>query len=124
MDQAILEELSKWIELGALQKRLREGSTNLMSARWVIRWKRQPDGTLEVKACFCIRGFQDLQQDTLKTYSATASMQGQRLVNFVAANRKDLILFSCDVGSAFLKGLTFAEVSKMTGEPLRTVQVD
>jgi len=42
----------------------------------------------------------------------------------LAANRNAFILFSCDVGAAFSKGLTFAEVSQMTGEPLRTVQVD
>ena len=105
VDKAILKELKNWLDLGALQKRLRKGCANLMTARWVIRWKRMADGSLEIGARFCIRGFQDLKQDTLKTYSATASRQGQRLINFIAASRRDFVLFSCDVGSACLKGL-------------------
>ena len=82
------------------------------------------DGTLEIKDRLCIRGFQDLQQNSLKTYSGTASKQGQRSINFLAANRKDFVLFSCDVGAAFLKGLTFKKVRQLTGEPLRSVQLD
>ena len=94
VDKAIIKELTSWIELGALQQRLRKGCTNLMTARWVIRWKRMADGTPVIKARLCIRGFQDLQQDSLRTYSATASQQGQRLVNFIAANRRDFVGFS------------------------------
>ena len=65
------------------------------------------DGALEIKARLCIRGFQDLQQNNLKTYSGTASKQGQRFINFLAANRKVFVLFSCDVGAAFLKRADF-----------------
>eukprot|EP00959_Pyramimonas_sp_CCMP1952_P090509 1894781-Pyramimonas_sp.AAC.1 len=91
-----------------------------MDSRWVIRWKKQPDGKLAVKARLCIKGFKDLQQDRLDTFSATASRQSQRIVNFIAASRPKWVLWSCDVGSAFLKGLTFQDVADLTGEPLRT----
>ncbi|CAK0892089.1 unnamed protein product, partial [Prorocentrum cordatum] len=124
VEKAMPKELGNWIELGALKQRSRLGCTNLMDSRWVIRWKKQPDGKLAVEARLCIKGFQDLQQDRLDTFSATASRQSQRIVNFIAASRPKWALWSCDVGSAFLKGLTFQDVADMTGEPLRTVQLD
>ena len=37
VDKSILKELASWIDLGTLQKRLRKGCTNSMTARWVIR---------------------------------------------------------------------------------------
>ena len=124
VDDACLGELKNWLDLGALKMRERKGCTNLMTSRWVIRWKRKPDESLVIKARLCIKGFQDRQQEDLATFSATASRQGQRVVNMLAATCPDFVLFSCDVGSAFLKGLTFEQVSKMTGEPLRAVQLD
>ncbi|CAK0873269.1 unnamed protein product [Prorocentrum cordatum] len=124
VEKAMSKELGNCIELGALKQRSRLGCTNLMDSRWVIRWKKQPDGKLAIKARLCIKGFKDLQQDRLDTFSATASRQTQRIVNFIAASRPKWVLWSCDVGSAFLKGLTFQDVAYMTGEPLRTVQLD
>ena len=91
VDTAILKELANWLELGALQKRLRKGSQDLMTSQWVIRGKRMADGTLAIKARLRIRGFQDLQHDTLKTFGATVSRQEQRSVNFIAANRRDSV---------------------------------
>ena len=58
----------------------------------------------------------------LDTFAGTASRYGQRAVNIVAATKRWL-LWSLDVSQAFLKGLTFEEVSKMTGTPLRSVQL-
>ena len=58
----------------------------------------------------------------LDTFAGTASRFGQRAVNIVAATRK-WTLWSLDVSHAFLKGLTFEQVSKMTGTPLRSVQL-
>jgi len=120
---AMKNELQKWTGCEALAMRKLEGADNLMSAVWVLRWKKTPEGSFVIRARLCIRGFQDLQQDSLSTFSGTASRQGQRLVNYMAANREDFILSSCDVGSAFLKGLTFEQVAKMTGRPKRTVQL-
>ena len=33
-------------------------------------------------------------------------------------------LFSMDISAAFLKGMTYKEIAKVTGEPLRSVQFD
>ena len=43
-------------------------------------------------------------------------------MNIIAAT-KQWLLWSLDVSQAFLKGLIFEEVSKMTGQPLRSVQL-
>ena len=125
LQKAMLKELTQWTSLKALKIRLRKGSPNIMDSRWVHKWKRYPHKVeAEIKSRLCIRGFKDLQQDGLATFSPTASRMGQRFINWIAAQRSDFILFSCDVGGAFLKGLTFKEVAELTGEPLRTVQLD
>ena len=93
-----------------------------MDSRWVIRFKRMPDGSLIIKVRLCIRGFKDGQIDMLDTFAGTASRFGQRAVNIVAATRT-CRLWSLDVSQAFLKGLTFEQVSRMTDTPLRSVQL-
>ena len=113
VDEACLSELKKWTTPGALTIRDRAGSPNIMDSRWVIRLKKMPDGTLVVKARLCIRGFKDSQIDMLDTFAGTASRYGQRAVNIIAATKRWL-LWSLDVSQAFLKGLTFEEVSRLT----------
>ena len=93
-----------------------------MDSLWVICFKRMPDGSLAIKARLCIRGFKDGQIEMLDTFAGTASRYGQRAVNIVAATKKWL-LWSLDVSQAFLKGLTFEQVSRMMGTPLRSVQL-
>ena len=122
VDEACLSELRKWVNLGALKIRNRAGSPNIMDSRWVIRFKRMPDSSLIVKSRLCIRGSKDGQIEMLDTFAGTASRYGQRAVNIVAATKRWL-LWSLDVSQAFLKGLTFEEVSQMTGTPLRSVQL-
>ena len=73
VDEACLSELKKWTSLGALKIRKRLGSPNVMDSRWVIRFKRTPDGSLTIKARLCIRGFKDGQIELLDTFAGTAS---------------------------------------------------
>ena len=40
------------------------------------------------------------------------------------ASQMQYALFSMDISAAFLKGMTYAEIARVTGEPLRTVQFD
>ena len=60
----------------------------------------------------------------LETYAGTASRAGQRVVNSVAAQHPDWIMFSYDVSKAFAKGMTFEEIARLTGQPLRAVEFD
>ena len=74
--ESCLSELRKWTNLGALKIRDRLGSPNVMDSRWVIRFKKMPDGSLQIKARLCIRGFKDGQLDQLDTLGGTASRYG------------------------------------------------
>ena len=131
VEAAMFDELKRWQDLKVFQRRPRQECHNAVDGKWVIRWKKVtvklPNGkTVEkkiVKARLTARGFKDWQafSDETATFSGTASKSGQRLVNCYAANR-GYTLFSMDISAAFLKGLTYEEISKMTGDPLRQVQ--
>ena len=68
-----------------------------------------------------VRGFKDRQAE-LETYSGTASRQDQRLIDSFSVMEEDCVEFSLDVGKAFAKGMTFAELAALTGLPLRAVE--
>ena len=68
-----------------------------------------------------VRGFKDRAAE-LGTYSGTASRQDQRLVDSISVLDPEWEVFSMDVGKAFAKGMTFAELSEMTGKPMRNVE--
>ena len=93
---------------------------NVIDARWVLRWKRGPDGKRVIKARLTVRGFKDLQAAEVSTFAGTTTRWGQRLVCSLVANH-GWDLFSADVGAAFLKGLTFKKLAELTGERERTV---
>ena len=59
----------------------------------------------------------------MTTYSGTASRWAQRMVNQHAAQCEHEI-FSMDISAAFLKGMTYAKISQLTGDPLRSAQFD
>ena len=56
----------------------------------------------------------------LYTFAGTASRWGQRLVVAIGAQMQWHCI-SADVGAAFLRGLDFEQLSKLTGEPQRRV---
>ena len=66
-----------------------------------------------------MHGFKDVDADTLSTYAATASKWTQRLVLAIASQMR-WELISADVSSAFIRGLTFSEMSKLTGKEIRS----
>ena len=90
-----------------------------MSSRWVITWKWDPVTKIDgIKTRLTVRGFLDRDSPTLEVFAGTASRWAQRLIVSVAV-QQGWKLLTADVGSAFLKGLTFAELSELTGEKLR-----
>ena len=60
----------------------------------------------------------------LETYAGTTSRCGQRIVNAMASEHADFVLFSFDVSQAFAKGMALAELSALTGLDIREVQFD
>ena len=57
----------------------------------------------------------------MKTNDEIATKSGQSMINGFAA-QQGYTLFSMDISAAFLKGLTFQQISELTGQPLRSVQ--
>ena len=84
-----------------------------------MRWKKNAETNVEeIKCRLTIRGFLDLAGPELLTYAGTASRWGQRLVCAVSVQKKWKML-TADVGSAFLKSLTFKEMAAINGEAER-----
>ena len=113
------KELRNWHALGTFRKRPRQTAKNVVDSRWVIRWKNV-GGVRSIKARLTVKGFKDLQGNHVETYAGTASRWGQRLIVSIAAMKR-WTLFSADVGSAFLKGLTFEQLAEIGGSEIRQV---
>ena len=65
-----------------------------------------------------LRGFKDRDADDLVTFAGTTSRPGQRLIVSEAVCR-GWIMCTADVRKAFLKGITYEELARLTGEPMR-----
>lgn len=122
VSKAKVKEITGLYDLGCFKRCPRHISKNIIDARWAIIWK-MIDGAVGVKCRFIVRGFKDMFQD-FDTYVGTTSRSGQRLVNAVAAEYKELLLVSFDVSQAFAKGLIFEELSAFTGQDIRKVEFD
>jgi hypothetical protein len=117
-EAAFRKEVKSFKSNGTYRVRRRDLMVNICSAKWVVKWKSTPEGRI-IKARLSIRGFEDLQSN-LDTFSGTASRWGQRIVCSVAVQRQ-WTLFTSDVASAFLQGLTFKELAAMDNSPIRQV---
>ena len=116
----MLEELQRWLNLGAFERVSKKHASNVIDARWVLKWKIVNDRRI-IQARLVVRGFKDLQAAQLSTYAGTTTRWGQRLVNSVAAQFR-WPLFTADVSQAFLRGLTFEQAAQMKDEVRRDVQ--
>ena len=105
-------------------RRKRSDARNIVDCKWVSKWKNElvPDGTTRriIRARLTIRGLKDLDKAELIRYAGTSQRYSQRLLVSEAANRGWPIA-STDISKAFLQGVTYEELAKMTGEPLRDV---
>ena len=110
---AMIKELNRWIKHGA-------ESRNLLKSKWVLKWK-MIDGSKDVKGRLVAQGFQDHQ--SISTFSGTTSRWGQRII-IALATQSGWPLYSTDVSEAFLRGITFEELSKEDStQPLRVVEI-
>ncbi len=120
--EARLGEISNLSQLGCFKRLPKAQAPNRLDTRWVIKWKWVA-GKRIIKVRLAMRGFRD-RGETYETFAGTASRWAQRIVNSIAVQQDGFVLFSFDVSSAFAKGMTFAELSRLTGEALRSVQFD
>lgn len=118
VEAAFRKEVESYKTNGTYKITLRNVIANCCSSKWVVKWKSTPEGRV-IKCRLTIRGFEDLQND-LSTFSSTASRWGQRIVCSVAVQRL-WALFSADVATAFLQGLTFQELAKLSNTAVRQI---
>ncbi len=119
VEEAIRKEVKSFFELKTFISILRTDATNLMTSKWILKWKFKGSEKI-VKARLTVRGFEDMAAEILETYAGTASRLSQRLANSIVATTRWRICIA-DVGTAFLQGVTFEELAKMTGDPIREV---
>ena len=103
----------------------RSKARNKVDGTWVLKWKKvrkEVNGKSTwvriIKARLTARGFKGTQafEDNLKTYSGTASKWSQRAVD-AHASQMQYTLLSMDISAAFLKGMAYQEIARVTGEP-------
>ena len=122
VNKANVNEITGPYELGCFKRRPRHRSTNAIDTRWVITWK-MIEGKVGIRCSLIVRGFKGKFQD-LDTYAGTTSRSGRRLVNVVAVEHTNSVLFSFDVSLVFAKGMTFEELSALSGQNIRRVEFD
>ena len=119
---AVLAELKRWIENESFRRQPIARASNILTSRYVLTWKRQPDGIRIMKCRICVHGFKDVHRNQLERFSGTSTRWGQRAVVATAVQMR-WPMASLDISQAFLKGLTFDEVQKIRGGPKRTVSM-
>ena len=65
-NKAMLDELTRWLNLGAFERFPKKDATNVIDARWVLKWK-EVNGKRIIHARLVVRGFKDLQACLLYT---------------------------------------------------------
>ena len=124
-EAAIFEELTIWVKYAVFARHPRHGTQNIMTSRFVAKWKWIvcPNGEKKriIRMRMAVRGFQDWFAHLEENYSPTAARLSQRLVASETACHTDWIIITIDVEKAFLQGMTFQEIQAETGEPARHV---
>ena len=82
----MLEELQRWLNLGAFERMPKEMADNVIDARWVLKWKNS-DGQWRIKARLVVRRFRHLQAEQLSTFAGKTPRWGQRIVNSIAVQK-------------------------------------
>jgi Reverse transcriptase (RNA-dependent DNA polymerase) len=122
VDAGIRKELASFHQLKTFVPALRSSISNIITCKWVHRWK-VVQGQRVVKSRLTVRGFADHDAESLQTFAGTSSRWAQRLICSTAA-QQGWVVQTADVSTAFLQGLSFRELSEMTGEPERVIAFD
>ena len=118
--QAMTAELKIWTDNHCFEKQLLSQATNVMTSRYVYKWKFITDanGTQvrTIRLRLVLRGFMDTEAFDIETFSGTARRSSQKILASEAACHPDWILASLDIDKAFLKGLTYQDLAAATGK--------
>eukprot|EP00435_Cladocopium_sp_Y103_P042058 s696_g11.t1 len=125
VDSAILEELKIWDGYKCFKMVPRKGAENIIDSRFVAKWKvKDPSRPYEsrvIRMRMALRGFKEWCAESLETYAATGSKVSQRLLLSEAACNANWSFLSLDINKAFLQGMTYADLSRVTGQDERVV---
>ena len=99
-NKAMLDELQRWLNLGAFERVSKNNATHVIDGRWVLKWKNVREQWC-IQARLVARGLKDLQATELSTIAGATPRWEQRMVHSIAV-QKDWKLFSADVSQAFL----------------------
>ena len=122
--ESMLEEIGRWIKHKAWKRGPRSEAQNVLSSRWVLKWKDIGQGTEKkrrIKARLVAQGFRDRQE--VENYAGTTSRWAQRVLIIVAV-QQGWDLWSAVISEAFLRGLTFEELHKDGVNELRRVELE
>ena len=111
---ACQKELETWVKLKCISRKLRKDARNIVDVRWVYKWKfdQETQGFDElgkakaiirrvIRARLCLRGFKDMDKDTVAKYAGTSQRYSQRvLCSEAVLNGWDL--WNSDISKAFL----------------------
>ena len=135
IQKAMLKELQTWAKLKCFSRRARRQARNIIDVRWVIKFKweiptssvgeSQPTETnaqpvRTIRARLTVRGFKDQQKADIDRYAGTSSRSAQKLLVSEAV-KWGWPMCTADISKAFLQGVTYEELAKLTGEPMREV---
>ena len=128
----MLNELQTWAKIKCVSRKPRSSARNIIDVRWVVKFKcdvptREASGSHSteartpvrtIRARLTVRGFQDQPKADIDRYAGTSSRCAQKLIiSEVGRNGWDIC--TADVPKAFLQGVTYEELSEMSGDPLR-----
>ena len=84
IDAATLEELKTRVHNKCVSRRPLHGAHNVMGSRHVYKWKRRQGkhGRWQriIRVRLALRGFKDMDADSMQTFSGTARRTSQRLI--------------------------------------------
>jgi hypothetical protein len=132
VEAAMLQELKTWAKFECFSRKLRKQARNIIDCRWVLKWKWEY-GTVSaiesdtkqtarrvIRARLTVRGFKDVEKHLVDRYAGTSQRYSQRILASEAILRGWRIA-TTDISKAFLQGVTYKELSELTGAPIREV---
>ena len=93
----------------------------MLDSRFVAKWKILPTGQRIIRMRMAVRGFKDWEADWLESYAGTASRSSQKILSSEVACHKGWTYITVDIEKAFLQGMSYREMSALTGEAERVV---
>ena len=132
-----MKELHTWHKHGCFSRKSRKGAQNIIDTKWVHKHKEQlvtrnatdaakTSGSKSewiIRSRLTVRGFKDRDKGYVETHAGTSSKTSQTLIVSEAVKRR-WKLCTTDISAAFLQGVTYEELSQLTGAEVREVNFE